>query len=119
MPHVIVEGPVSVEKFYQHFETFSFRQDDVIFKVKDVFINQKKHKMLLECIVVEDRMSHVFYLVVTQQETERVTVRLDPLTSPEKTAGVKRFIALIGHKLKSQHADCRYGAHNLEGYLFA
>jgi hypothetical protein len=40
--------------------------------------------MLLECIVVEDRMSHVFYLVVTQQETERVTVRLDPLTSPEK-----------------------------------
>lgn len=119
MPHVVIEGPVSVEKFYQHFEAISQRQDDVILKVKDVFINREKDRVLLESIVVEDRISHVFYLALTQPEPERVTVRLDPLTSPEKTAGVKRLIALIGHKLKSQHPDCRYGAHNLAGYLLA
>lgn len=117
MPHVIIEGPVSVEKFYQQFAPISQRQDETIFKVKDVFINQEKTRVLLECIVVEDRISHVFYMTLTQQAPERITVRLDTLTSPEKTDGVKRLIGLIGHKLQSQHPDARYGAHNLEGYL--
>lgn len=117
MPHVVVEGPVSVEQFYQQFEALSRRQDDTILKVKDAYINQEKTRVLLECIVVEDRISHVFYMALTQQTPERITVRLDTLTSPERTDGVKRLIALIGYQLTSQHPDGRYGAHNLEGYL--
>ena len=117
MPHVVIEGPVSVEQFYQQFEPIFHRHDETILKVKDVYINQERARVLLECIVVEDRISHVFYMALTQQDPERVTVRLDTLTSPEKTDGVKRLLALIGHKLRSQHPDARYGAHNLAGYL--
>ena len=116
MPHVIIEGPASVEKFYQQFETIYVREQETILKVKDVFLNTKRMKALLECIVVENRFSKNFYIAISQGE-QTITVRLDSLTDPEKTDGVKRLLALVGHQLKSQASSCHYGRHNLEGYL--
>ena len=116
MPHVVIEGPSSVETFYQEFEPINIREYETIMKVKDVLLNTNKMKVLLECVVVEDRISHMFYTVVSQKDG-KVTVRLDPLTDPEKNYGVKRLLAIVAYKLKSQDSMCRYGKHNLAGYL--
>lgn len=116
MPHVVVNGPASVEKFYQNFETIHIQDQDTIIKVKEVFLNTKKTQALLECIVVEDRVSIAFYTVLSQGKG-KITVWLDPLTDPEKNDGVKRLLAVVGHKLKSQDPACQYGKHNLAGYL--
>ncbi len=116
MPHVVIEGPASIEQFYEQFETIYQRDNDTILKVKEMFISTQKSKAILECIVVEDRFSHIFYML-TSGTKGRITVRLDPLTDPEKSESVKRLLALVSYTFKSQHPDCRYGTHNLEGYL--
>jgi hypothetical protein len=116
MPHVIVEGPVSVERFYQEFTPTSLREGETIIKIRDVYLSAGKRKALIDCIVVEDRLAHPFYAAMSQKDAG-ITVYLDPLTDPEKTDGVKRVVAILGHSLKSQNSAFRYGKHNLTGFL--
>jgi hypothetical protein len=117
MPHVIIEGPASIERFFHSFEPVNIREDEVIMKVKDAFLNVNKMKALLECIVVEDQIPQTFYMTVSQKKSGQVSVHLDPLTDPEKNNSVKRLLAIIAHKLKSQDPACRYAKHNLAGFL--
>ena len=116
MPHVTIEGPASVERFYQHFTPINIREPDAILKIQEAYLDTAKMEVLLDCLVVEDRTPQAFYMRVLQKGG-KITVHLDRLTDPEKTPGVKRLIALIGQQLKSQAAACRYGPHNLAGYL--
>lgn len=116
MPHVIVEGPASVERFYQEFVPIDIQDGEALIKVREVYLGTDKNHALLNCIVIEDRIAHKFYAILAQKASG-ITVRLDPLTDPEKTDGVKRLLARIGHVLKSQDPVCRYGKHNLTGFL--
>ena len=116
MPHVVIDGPASIEQFYQQFEPIDVREADTILKIKDIFLNTEKMKALLECVVVEKRFPQTFYMIVSQK-ANTITVRLDPLTDPEKNNGVKRLLALVAYTLKSQEPACRYLKHNLTGFL--
>jgi hypothetical protein len=116
MPHVIIEGPASVELFCQQFTPLDIHEQQTIIKVQEAYLSTTKMDALLDCLVVEDRIPITFYIFLTQK-SGRITVRLDRLTDPEKTDGVKRLLALIGHTLKSQSPLCYYGKHNLAGFL--
>jgi hypothetical protein len=116
MPHVIIEGSASVERFYQDFTPVNLREQDTIMKIREAYLSTTKMNALLDCVVVEDRTLITFYMLLSQKD-DKITVRLDPLTDPEKTDGVKRLLAIVGRKLKTQHPSCRYGKHNLAGYL--
>ena len=116
MPHVIIEGPASVERFCQHFAPLNIREQDTILKIQEAYLSTTRMDALLDCIVVEDRTPHTFYIHLSQKDG-KVTVHLDRLTDPEKTDGVKRLLAIVGHHLKAQDPGCHYGKHNLVGYL--
>ena len=116
MPHVVIDGPATVEKFYNDFEPTTLKEQGTVINIRDVFLSKQKTKVLIECTVVEDRYPINFYTLL-YQGNGRLTVRFDPLTDPEKVDGVKRLLALVAHKVKSQDPACRYGTNNIEGFL--
>ena len=116
MPHVIIEGPASLERFYEHFTPESIRENDAIIKFEEMYLSVSKQALLVHCVVVEDGLPQKFYALLTRKSSG-ITVRLDPMTDPQKTDGVKRLVAILGHRLKSQDRTCRYGKHNLAGFL--
>lgn len=116
MPHVLISGPASIEQYFQEFEAFTLREGTRILKLKDAFLNHDKSIVMLEAVVVEDRRPQTFYMVIARRG-DTISVHLDMLTDPEKNDGVRRLLALVAHKLKSQHPDCRYAKHNLDGFL--
>ena len=116
MPHIIVEGPASLERLYQNFEPDSIRNDATIIKFQEMYLNVSKQAALVDCVVVEDGLPQKFYALLTQRSSG-ITVRLDPMTDPQKTDGVKRLVAILGHWLKSQDPACKYGKHNLAEFL--
>ena len=116
MPHVVIEGPVSLEQLFQSFEPLSIRREESILKIKDALYNFSKTKLLLECVAVEDSIPQSFYVAVTQKGG-KTSVHLDALTDPEKNDSIKRLLAIIAQKVKSQDASCSYGQHNLQGFL--
>ena len=116
MPHVVIEGPVSLETVFHSFEPISVREGESILKVKDALCNLARTKVLFDCIAVEDRISQSFYIAVTQKGA-KTSVHLDALTDPEKNDSIKRLLAILAQNVKSQNAACRYGQHNLHGFL--
>ncbi len=116
MPHVVIEGPVSLEIFFQSFKSISIRRDESILKVKDALCNRAKTKILLECIAMEDKISQSFYVAVTQKGG-KTSIHLDALTDPEKNDSIKRLLAIIAQQIKAQNASCSYGQHNLHGFF--
>ncbi len=116
MPHVVVEGPVSLERLYQDFTPENLREGACIIKLRALYLSTTKTDALVECVVVEDGLPQDFYVMLSGRSSG-ITVRLDPKTDPQKTVGVKRLVALLGQRLKAQDPACAYGVTNLTEYL--
>jgi len=54
--------------------------------------------MLSKAIAI-DQKTQSFYIVVMKREN-KITVRLDPITDPEKTDGVKIALALMAKRIQ-------------------
>ena len=116
MPHVVIAGPASVERFAEAFSPFGEREGGSVLKAVDVYVSQNRRNALVESLVVEGGRARSFFVHVGQHEGS-VTVRLSPLTDPEKTDGVKRLMALVARQVKGQDPACAYGKTNLQPFL--
>lgn len=115
MPHVVLEGRVSIDSCQERFEPFVVREDDRVVKVERFFRERDGRAALLETLVVERGHTQKFFIQLSPKG-EGLTVRLEPLTDPEKTAGVRRALALVAHRIR-QATGCSYGATNIGDYL--
>jgi hypothetical protein len=116
MPHVIVEGPITVSEIASSFAPFGKMDTEPIIKVTACLLSTQERYLLLECLVVENRLPKKFYLRIDQREAG-VKIALDPLTDPEKTKGVKTAIVLVARRVRELHDENRYGNTNLQEIL--
>jgi hypothetical protein len=77
---------------------FQDQKSNVIVRIENFFINQHCDVILSKAIAI-DQKTQSFYIVVTNREN-KITIRLDPITDPEKTDGVKIAIALMAKRIQ-------------------
>jgi len=116
MPHVVLENINSAQKAYESIVPFSQRIDGGILKVSDKYINSSAQSVLIESIAVEAGKNQTFFIQLSEKKTS-LTVRLLPLTDPEKTVGVKTIMACIAKQIKDSDSSIVYGKTNLDEYL--
>lgn len=116
MPHVMVDGPCTVEQFHTTFTAMQWTVEGAILKLRDCFLNTTREEVLVEAVVVEGKRMQSFFISLSQRRTG-VIAKLPIVTDPEKTEGVKRLIACVGGLLKQQNPACRYGQTNLHPFL--
>lgn len=95
MPHVVMSGNISFKEVFQHLEKLFFKDsnNNLIIRIEEYFINKYENIILAKTISV-DRRTQSFYIMLMKKE-DKITIRLDPMTDPEKTEGVKTAIALL------------------------
>jgi hypothetical protein len=87
---------------------FKDQKSNIIVRIEKYFINQPGDMILANAVAV-DQKPQSFYIVVTNKNKEdKTTLRLDPVTDPEKTDGVKIALALIAKRIQEIEK-----AHNL------
>jgi len=116
MPHVVIEEALDLGRACQGLTLAPVRDGSEILKVVDVYLNRSGRTALVDCVVVEEGRSQAFFVQLSQKDRQ-ITVRLLPATDPEKTAGVKRIMALIARQLHESTGGSRYGKTNLQEYL--
>lgn len=116
MPHVVIEDAGDLGIACQGLQLTTVRNGSEILKVVDVYLNRSSRTALVDCVVVEEGRSQPFFVQLSQKERQ-ITVRLLPATDPEKTAGVKRVMALIARQLHEAAGGSRFGKTNLQEYL--
>jgi hypothetical protein len=93
MPHVVFEGDFSLQGAFESFRSIVEREDDEVRKIDRCFLDSRKHTLLLETLIVSGRQRQKYLIQVSSRAEGGFTLRLDPLTDPEKTDAVKRSLA--------------------------
>lgn len=115
MPHVVLLGPISVRDCIGRFESFVVREGDLVVKTDRCYRDTRDRAALIETLVVDRGHTQKFFIQISGRDGG-LTVRLEPLTDPEKGPGVRRAIALVADRIRKT-TGCEYGPTNLEEYL--
>jgi hypothetical protein len=83
------------------------KKSNIIVRIEKYYINQPGDIILAKAVAVDDQKPQSFYIMVMNRE-DKVTIRLDPTTDPEKTDGVKIALALMAKRIQEIEK-----AHNL------
>tara|TARA_B100001063_G_scaffold231703_1_gene246050 strand:+ start:10509 stop:10877 length:369 start_codon:yes stop_codon:yes gene_type:complete len=116
MPHIVLEKAKSVKECYDVIEPMIQQIEKGILKITDKYLNEKENSALIESIAVEGGKPQSFFIQLSSKG-DSVTVRLLPLTDPEKTKGVKTLMGLIAKTIKDSNNDIFYGKTNLQDFL--
>ena len=116
MPHIVLEKVKSVKACSHVIEPMMQRGEKGILKITDVYMNHNENSVLIESIAIEDGKNITFFIQLSGKG-ESVTVRLLPMTDPEKTNGVKKIMALVAHKIKQSNPNITYGKTNLQDFI--
>jgi hypothetical protein len=108
VPHIVLSGSIPLSKVFEHMYKILFKdqKSNIIVRIEKYFINQPGDIILAKAVAV-DQKPQSFYIMVMNKE-DKTTIRLDPITDPEKTDGVKIALALMAKRIQEMEE-----AHNL------
>ena len=108
MPHIVLSGSILLSNAFEHMYKILFKdqKSNIIVRIETYFINHPGDIILAKAVAV-DQKPQSFYIMVMKKE-DKTTIRLDPMTDPEKTDGVKIALALMAKRIQEIEK-----AHNL------
>ena len=110
MPHIVLSGSISLSNVFEHMYKILFKdqkKSNIIVRIEKYYINQPGDIILAKAVAVDDQKPQSFYIMVMYRE-DKTTIRLDPITDPEKRDGVKIALALMAKRIQEIEK-----AHNL------
>jgi hypothetical protein len=100
LPHIVLSGSILLGNTFKQMNKILFKdqKSNVIVRIENFFINQRCDIVLCKAIAIDQKMQS-FYIMVMNREN-KITIRLDPTTDPDKTEGVKIALALIAKRIQ-------------------
>lgn len=110
----MIEGPVDLAAYAREFEPLLVRSGGDVYRADRVFLEGSGRSALVEMLVVEAGRKQPFYAKISLHDRGSATVRVDPMTHPERSRGVKEIVARLAQDLLARTPGARVGATNLE-----
>jgi len=114
MPHVQIEGPLDLTRFFGEFAPVAERMPWGVRKIKNAYLAARGTTLLLETLVLEGGAGRNFLIRVEGKGPARHTVRLEPVVPVDRTRGVVSAVAWVGRMLRDRNPGCSFGATNIE-----
>jgi hypothetical protein len=114
MPHVVLEGVVDLKSYAQQFEPIFLRNHHDVLRADHIFLSRDTRTVLIEALALEAGRKQPFYVKVSAHDRGGATVRIDPMTHPERSEGVRTLVAEIGADLLRRSPGARLRVTNLE-----
>ena len=114
MPHIVFDGKVDLVKIHDSFKPIFLKTDSII-KIKETYLNVAANNLLLSTLVIDELHQEFFIEILSG--SEKTTIRLYPLTDPQKTDSVKNAMVLVSKIIQKHHPELQIGKTNLQDYL--
>jgi len=116
VPHVVLNGKVSVENIFRELEPLLIRNENSILKTTDVYLERGKNAILIDSLAI-DAGKRIVFLALISGRVDGVVVRLYPKIDVEKTEGVKKILVELAKQLIATFPELTVGETNLDNYL--
>lgn len=116
MPHVVLNGKVSLDDIFNKFKGVLVRNENGILKTDNIYFSRDKTIMLIESLAIEKGVKNSFLAMISRRD-DGVVVRIYPGIEVEKTPGVKKILSEIAKQLLTSSPELIIGETNLLDYL--
>ena len=113
MPHVVIEGEIDLAAWSAAFEPLLLRVGGDVLRAERVYLEGGARAALIESLAVEAGRRQSFYIKLSAHDRGTLTVRIDPLTHPDRSDGVKRLVAEVAARALGSMPGARVVRTNL------
>ena len=113
MPHVVIDGEVDLRAYAERFVHLQITKTRDVLKTEGLYVERSGRALLIHALAVEAGRTQTFYVRISAQDRGSVSVRIDPLSKPERSEGVKRIVAEIGADLLAHSPGAKVRTTNL------
>jgi hypothetical protein len=116
VPHVVLNGKVTVENIFEELKPLMIRNENSILKTMDTYLERGKNAILIDSLAIDADKKTVFLALISGRD-DGIVVRLYPKVNVEKTEGVKKILVELAKQLIARFPGLRIGETNLDNYL--
>lgn len=116
MPHVVLNGSVSLKDVFDNLIPLAIRNEDEILRTMKKYIDTEEKSILVEALTIEKGKKTNFLALLNSRE-DGLVIRIHPYSSVEKTDGVKKILAEIAKQLLETFTILKIGKTNLQDFL--
>lgn len=113
LPHVVFSRKIDLLDLSKNF-TGLFQKNPVLIKISAIFVQNNGFSALLPTIIIDN--IHREFLIEISTTKLKTTIRLYPVTDPDKTDGVKLSFALLAKYLLVVYPDLKITKSNIFDY---
>ena len=113
MPHVVLDRSMNLHDFSILFKPI-FQKSPLI-KIHKMYTDIDGSNALFSTVVIDN--SHHEFFIQVMTSNDRTTIRLLPVTDPEKTDAVKQSLANLALEIQQFYPDMKIIKSNLWDYL--
>ena len=114
LPHVVFSRKIDLLDLSKNF-TGIFQKNPILIKISAIFVQNNGLCAILPTIVIDNM--HREFLIEISTTKLKTTIRLYPLTDPDKTDGVKSSLALLTKYLLVVYPDLKITKSNIFDYI--
>ena len=114
MPHVVFDQKLNLSEFANQFEEKILKTPALV-KLQNIYVDKAVQSALVSSVVIDTCHQQFFIEIVTREN--KTTVRLFPLTDPEKTNGVKRSLGLLCNLIQKSNPTFVITKTNIDEFL--
>ena len=113
---MVIEGKLEVKDIFNQLNSVFVKEDNLIIRTTNFFLSKDETIILIETLVIENRVKNQFFAIISQRE-DGIVIRIYPGIEVEKTDGVKRSLVELGKQILDKFVETRIGKTNLIEFL--
>ncbi|MGV7226221.1 MAG: hypothetical protein ACQ9CV_04795 [Nitrosopumilus sp.] len=113
MPHIALDKKIDLFEFAKFFSPV-FQKSPII-KISTIYVEKNGLNALLPAVVIDEKHQEYFIQILTTEN--KTTIRLLPITDPEKTDSVKSSLAQVYFLIKQFDSQANISKSNLWDYV--
>jgi len=113
MPHAVIAGDCDLAAFARTWTPLVVRHGPDLLRADELYLERGGRALLIEALCVEAGRKQPFYVKLSAHDRGSTTVRIDPMTHPERTDGVRALVAEIAARLLAATPGARVEKTNL------
>lgn len=99
MPHAVIKGDPDLAEFARRWTPLVLRRGSDVLRADQVYLESGGRALLIDALVIEAGRKQPFYVKIARHDRGSATVRIDPMTHPERSEGVRALVAEIAARL--------------------
>lgn len=117
MPHAFIQTKLSPTEIINQLLDDTIKVEDIIIKFHKGFTHSNNQIAILPSLVVEPHHNQRFYIQLSQKQSNRILLRIDPLTHVTKTVGVRLSLVFLADKITNLDSQASIEVGNLQSYF--